>query len=464
MKLKSKSKKEQNELLARIEAALSEPSKLVPDCIDGGMFCPFASYRKKLSAIESLEDYDKFSRSSDQFLKGLAESHEVLESNSVPMVGIFTTAYGSVEYAKRANADPSVLAGIQNSINPMWRMLAFYSLATNRDVRIFSSTNFYLASCKGSSPEQEFFADCLKDEKIAFGIGDAVQIGSGDLYFDVLYLGDRVMRIFESSTESTLSKVLKHILSKNPIKDFSFKFSFSDWIDLSREKALADYFAGKITDREFIRSARVKHIDTSMKGGAYVIGQNIFDTAEAFLQEFKVAPFDTGVLLPLIVERGGIKLDSPSIGKLLELLWPQYSERILGSLFPGAPLDGLKGNPLKQIETLQHRLQARNVTADIDVLAWSDGASLMLRLLKAYRADGRDAAVKEAVSSIKLSAKSEAVCYAFLVATDGLKGREWMFERASVDLGEKIRPIVENLLKAGGEAFSNIFESLKAYI
>ncbi len=464
MKLKSKSKKGQTELLERIEAALSEPSKLIPECLDGGMFCPFSSYSKKISTIESLEDYNKFSRSADQFLRGLSETEEVLESNSVPIVGIFTTAYGSVEYAKRSDTDPSVLAGIQHSSNPMWRMLAFYSLVYNRDVRIFSSTNYYLASCKGTSPDREFFQDCLNDEKIHYKDSGIIEVGSGDTYFEVSYLGRKILRIYESSSDNTLKGILKHILSKNPLKDFSLVFSFSDKIDISKERFLSDYLAGKITDRELLKNAKDKHLDVSLKSGSYIIGHRIFSEAGSFLSEFTESPFDPQKLLPVLNEKGSVKLDVPSMGKLLEILWPQYSKDIIELLYPGSVPGDLKGSPLKQIEAIQHKIEGDTVKADLESVTWSEESSLLLKLIKTFKADGKEIAVKDALFSMKNSQKSSSVCYAFLSSTGAIKGREWMFDKTAIDLGEKIRPLIDKLLVSDMLQFKERFNELKMYI
>lgn len=465
MKLKSKSKKDQEELIERIEASLSEPSKLVPDCIDGGFLCPFSSYRKKLASIADLKDFKRFSRSSDHFLSGLAESEEVVESKSVPMTGLITTAYGSIEYARRGDTDPNVLAGIQNSSSPLWRMLSFYSLVYNKGVRIYSSTNYYLASCKGTSPGIDFFRDCLNDEKISFTENDGVLIiGTGESYLEIYHIGLRVLRIFESSSENTMNKLMRHFLVRDAPADFRITFSFSENLSTSREKFMNDYFTGRISDRELIKRARDLHYEYALRHGSYVIGDRVFDSAEEFIKAFGNQTLDMTKLLSVIRKKGSIRLNNASLAKLMEILWPEYSDEIMASLFPGVTEWNRKGSPMAQIESLMHRLQSESTKSRIVVDSWSKPSAVLAELISDYKTEGQDYAIKIAIDSVGQSSTVAAVSYAFLKEVGGIKGREWMFDRVSVDLGEKIRPTVKVLLTTEGDDFRLRFEELKKYI
>ncbi|MCL4314563.1 MAG: hypothetical protein M1454_02400 [Candidatus Thermoplasmatota archaeon] len=465
MKLKSKSKKDQEELIKRIEDSLSAPSKLVPDCIDGGFLCPFSSYKKKLAGIADLKDFKKFSRSSDNFLSGLAESEEVVESKSVPMTGIISTAYGSIEYAKRGDTDPNVLAGIQNSASPLWRMLSFYSLVYNKGVRIYSSTNYYLASCKGTSPGIDFFRDCLNDEKIGFTEKEStLVVGSGDAYFDLYHIGLLVLRIYDSSTDNTINRLLRHILVKDAFADFRIVFSFSDSLKVSNERFMSEYFAGKISDRELIKRARDLHYENALKHGSYVIGDRVFSSAEEFISAFGNQNLDLMKLQDVIIKKGSIRLNNASVPKLMEILWPEFSEEIMRALFPGITDWNRKGSPMAQIDGVMHRLQSESTKSKIVVDSWSKPSAILAELISDYKTEGQEYAVKIAIDSVGQSATAAAVVYAFLQEVGGLKGREWMFDRVSIDLGEKIRPTVRLLLNAEGEDFRFHFEELRKYI
>ena len=181
MRLKSTSKEKQKEFIEHLRGLFDNPVEFIPECIDGGMFCNFNSYRKKVESIAHNGAYDKYIKATDQVLSGLGESYRIMESDSAPLLGMLKTPYGSVEYARRGTTDDTVLSGIQHYDHPLWRMLAFSSLVKSKGVRVYSSTNYFLGSCKNSSPGAEFFMDALKDENIQFEEkdGSIVIPGSG---------------------------------------------------------------------------------------------------------------------------------------------------------------------------------------------------------------------------------------------------------------------------------------------
>ena len=68
MKLKFRSKRKEKEFLGHITTLFENPESLVPDCIDKGFLCPFESYRKKMESLKESQKFEKYLRSSDQFL------------------------------------------------------------------------------------------------------------------------------------------------------------------------------------------------------------------------------------------------------------------------------------------------------------------------------------------------------------------------------------------------------------
>ena len=111
MKLKVGSKEKERKFLEHLNKLFEDPHSILPECLDKGFLCPFESYRKK---IDSSGSYEKYAKSADQFLSALGETQKIVESESAPILGFITTPYGNVEYAKRGNADPVVLAGLQH--------------------------------------------------------------------------------------------------------------------------------------------------------------------------------------------------------------------------------------------------------------------------------------------------------------------------------------------------------------
>ena len=168
MKLKTRSKEKEAQFIEKLQSFFSDQEKvlsLVPECMDSSMFCPFDSYRKKLSRTQG-PALGRLSGSADQFLSAIGETYKVMESESAPIMGVIPTAYGNLDYAKRGNTDPMVLGGVQNFDDTTWKMLAFSSLVKTKKVFIFSSENYYIGSCKGNFPGDDFLADVFRSEKV----------------------------------------------------------------------------------------------------------------------------------------------------------------------------------------------------------------------------------------------------------------------------------------------------------
>jgi len=235
---------------------------------------------------------DSFSRSSDQFLSGISETYKIFESNSAPLLGMLKTPYGSVEYAKRGNTDEAVLAGIQHFDDRKWRMLAFSSLVKARNVRIYSSKNFYLASCKGTSPGKEFFADVLSEEQIPFrDDGETLIIGNEGTSVNIVNLGIPIIEVHEDSRHHTMGAILKHVLVRDISTDFSISSDFlvqysDDFPDTSR------YLSGIEDDRHLVRDMKEMRIRKSISKGYFVKGEELFTDVQSFVASFDDLPLE----------------------------------------------------------------------------------------------------------------------------------------------------------------------------
>lgn len=470
MKLKFRSKRKEKEFLGHISELFEDPVALVPECIDGGFLCPFESYRKKLSSIDGDSKFEKYLRSSDQFLSAISETHKVSDSDSAPVVGFITTPYGNVEYAKRGNTDETVLAGVQHFDDEIWRMLAFSSLTKSKGVRIYSSKNHYLGSCKGSGPGTEFFKDVLEEHNIRFREeDDALVIGNAGKSMTLAHFSGVNIKIFEDSEYSTAYTIVRHFLARDLLKDFTVTSGFiEDWITLIPPEEVGRYFGGQIDDKTFIRSIADARVRQAVSKSLYIVADRCYSDPEEFLGEFPNDVVNTSMLVPFLKSTGhGLYMDNPSLRKLLEVLWPSHGNEILKLIFPDldeSKLKSLKGNPLDQIERGRKIYKIEDIDSAFTISAWSKASEFLISMVKDFFKSGKFVAIRNAEKNLQTDSVNKAIFYAFLTSQGELSNREWLFNDQDRELGNKMLEPMNKILANDYSAISTNIAAIRPFV
>lgn len=466
MKLKVGSKEKERKFLEHLNLLFEDPSVIIPDCFDKGFLCPFESYRKK---VESTSNFEKYSRSADQFLSALGETNKIIDSDSAPILGFITTPYGNVEYAKRGNTDPAVLAGVQHFDHEIFRLLAYTSLAKSKNVRVYSTKNFYSASCKNSGPGMEFFKDVLSEHGVPFRSDDEeITIGDSGKSMTITHFSGITLRIFENSQGNTLHIIMRHFLTRDYYSDFTIGCDYiEDHVKTVPNDALSSYFDGRIDDRQMIKRIVKKRVEDAINSGLYIIGDVCYTDVDEFLSRFDDEIISPDLLRdPLLDYEKGMALETASTRKLLENLWQKSGNAIMKQMFPDLDeqkLRSLKGSPVDRIESARKLYYSEEVESSFNVEAWSKNAQFLLDLLKRYHKEGKMMAVREGEKSLTNSPIVRAIFYGFLEAVGEKGNREWMFTPNEIDLGLKMKDRIRELLTNVSNVNEKL-ESLKSFI
>ncbi|KAA8921911.1 hypothetical protein [Thermoplasma sp.] len=446
MKIKSLSRDEQSRIKKRFQDLFEHPDNLVPDLLDSSFFCPIESYRKKIRKMAEKGDFSY--SGSDSFLSAVSETYRAMESD-IPMMGILKTPYGSLSYVKRGNIDDRVLAGVQNWDNDTWRMLAFYNLVMSRNIRIFSSRNHYLASCRNTPPPVEFIEDVLNEEGIRFEReGSKIRVGVQDPSIRITVMSSVTIDVHSDSKYRTGFSLLKHMLMKAPDQDIGMDSDFLRCAGPDDASIKNRYLAGEIDDRhaiDLITSGRKTRV---VKSGKYAIGSACYDSLDSFLSAID----GSGEYSEFIRRYGsGIYLESPSLVKVMEIVWP-----VLGQDISQAKI----GRYAKTFsEMISARSQLENGVS-IGFEAWSEDSQFLADLIKAYRSGG----VQSAVLSMRDRAKNHvqrSILYAFTAGVGGTSVG-YIFDEDDRKLGTEISGYVGAIARS-----ENVEENLKkirAYI
>lgn len=466
MRLKTTSREKQKDFIDGVKPLLENPRMIIPDCLDPGLFCPFSGYAKKLGKGDNLS---KYSRSSDQLLSAIAETEKAIEAENLPFLGMVKTPLGSIEYAKRGDTDPLVLAGVQHFSDPVWRMLAFSSLSMSKGVRIYSTREVYLGSCKNSSPGIDFFQSALKDESIAFNLSEGViHVGSAP-YFIIEHLGEVKIYIGSDSTYNTIHSIMKHVLTPDFSSDFKFSMDYLQEVTTEfPSKASESYLSGKMNDRTFYRETADFRLSRAIAKGNIVIGNTVYTSAEKFVssQEFSYVPAD--IIAEFLEEtHKGIYMDVYSERKVLEAIWPQCGEKILRKMFPdrdSTSFSNIKGSPIEQIDYLAGESRISDFVSRLNLKPWSSDASFLLQIIGDMATSGKQRAIREAEKMLGASMNRRAIFYAFLLSVGEASNREWQFSQNEKELSFKIAHLIDGMVKAKPEELPDLFYGLRSYI
>lgn len=467
MRLKSRSKEKESEFLDKLSDIFEDPLKLVPQCIDSSMLCPFDSYVKKLSRMSG-DAYGRLSGSADQFLSALGETYKVMKSESAPVLGVIQTPYGNLEYSKRGNTDPVVLGGVQNFDDPVWRMLGFASLVKTKKVFVFSSPNHYLGSCKGNFPGRDFLVDALGSEKAEdLTMDEGISFGKSGEHFDIGIPGGESIRVYKDSRSNVMRILLRHILVPDVSRFFHLSAPFLEEVtgEIPQDLA-AGYLAGRLDARAFIKALQEFRKKIAISKGLYLVGDTVYRSAD----EFCSAVFDAetcSVITKYLQEDGPVSIDSLSQRKVMENLWPSHGKEILEEMFPEVPAASLKaesGDPLRQIENIRRMLNKEKATNHISAEPWSQESSMLISMIKDTFSMGAREMLRKWEKRVGYSSLFNSIYYAFLLAEGENENLKWRFSHDQMLLGEKILPAIREVLDSDPENANEKILNLKAFV
>lgn len=341
-----------------------------------------------------------------------------------------------------------MLAGIQNGRDVVWRMLAFTSLSKTRGVKVYSSSNYYLASCKSTPPPPEFFQDALRDEGIATGVSDGiVEVGTSGLSVLVGFLGKPVLRIREDSSWRSGAALMKHILVGEAGGAFSFMPEFLDEVQVDVQQHLLSYLAGQADDRAVVRKVYDSKVESAVRSGFYVSRMKVYsDPPEAFLKSLDPVDVPAEVLIKYMRKYGrGMQADTGR--KVLEALWPQFSREILADTVPGLGEDAgkfSKGQPLEMIAAAREYVM-RKGGAGLPFEPWSEDSRFLADIIVEYRLFGKERAADFALRNMGgYSEMRRVISLSFLYFTGAVSAGEWKFSEHEAALAR----ILEKSLRA----------------
>ncbi len=441
MKIKTNSRENEKIFIANVREFFENPNVILPECTGSCFLCPIKSYRKKIEGMAQKNNYDKYYNSADQLLSSISETYKILNNEKAPILGVIKTNYGSVTFCKRGKTDESIIAGVQNYKNDVYRLLAFTNVVKNKKINIFSSKNYFTATCKNNI-NMEFLKDVFDEENIAYN-ADSSKIVFGKsgnkMTFDLYNI---TFEIYEDYEPNIIFTLYKHILI--PLIDINITTDFMAFIHDDKTMVKA-YMANGINTKEFLSKMRKYKISYAIKNKYYII-ENMNYSIDDFLDKLEfdnsIKPF---IKEKLLEESRGIYLETSSQRKIYEQLFPKYKHDIIKILFnlDDAEIKSLKGNPIEIINAAGD-LKSKNKIKEKIIEPWSVNSKYLINLLVDYFNYDKTEAIKNGRKNLKNNIYEKAIYYSFLKVLN--ENEEWLFSENEKLLGNKIYPYMKNII------------------
>ncbi len=441
MKLKNISKGEQERFKDKLRKFFENPLQIIPQQLDDSFFCPFSAYRNKLEKMAQKNDFTY--KGSDTFLSGIYETWKLIDSE-IPILGLVKTPYGTSQYGRRGNTDERILAGIQNYDHDVWRMLAFSSIVKSKDIAVYSTRNFYLASCKQTPPGMDFFVDLFEEEGLKPVVnGNILDLGNGKDFLDVSYFSGLTFRVHDDVKTNIIYLLLKHIMVNRIEKYFDVSFPFlSSCVNDIPPDVKASYFETRIDNRQAIEKVKEFRKREIVRRGIYAIGSECFSSIDDFLRKFP----DIEEIVNIAHEySGGIYLETASSRKLIDILWNENGDKISEKII---------GSHVEKFEDIDRIRKEIDADRKISIDPWSDNGMFLITMIRDYFKNGREQTVMRYKESASSHIK-KAILFAFVTAT-GKNNIDYIFSNEDKNLGKEIVYDIKNIIDD-----NDVEESLK---
>jgi hypothetical protein len=467
MKFKRESKEKNESRIRAIEETLKNPRALIPDCLDRGMFCPFTAYEKKLSGQVDLL---KFSKSHDEFLRGLGETTRAINDDDLSFSGLLKTPHGTATFFKKGDTDQYVLAGIQNGKHDVFRMLAFSKIVLSGKSVIYSAGSYYRATCKSTPPEGLFLENLLNEEGVEYlkNTDGIIEIGDCEDYFEILIFGSVMVRVSKLSKIHTIVRIQKYLLCKNPMNVFSFYInSLSKFSHKGEEELFLSYISGNITDSDFYSQILSGRKNLAKQSGLFIIGTSTYPNINAFLQALELNLREIEAIESLWPGGEGIYLDDKSRRKLYETLWPEIGEQIVDSLYPGLRenhKDVMKGNPLEILDRIEKAKRLEETEKDMHLDPWSEASKQIADLIVIGISEKPDD-IADYISKMNMgTGDSQAVAYCFQEIYKITKAQSWKISQDAEVKGRMLITYVKQILDKSTKDTNSVFQDISKLI
>ncbi|MFQ6013635.1 MAG: hypothetical protein ACE5LS_08360 [Thermoplasmata archaeon] len=491
--IRTASKVQERELIAKARALREKPEILVPACLkESCPRCPFDPILAKLQKVVPFADdegrLEYQARRGHPLVRAYAATLLVGLQEKADYLAPAKTPFGTFHYAHRGRAPREQLVGVQYYNVPEVRLLTVGEYARKHRLHVYSLEEGMITSCREDRPPEAFVQESLARLKRSLaetedGVGCTHAGKEPTLVVD--WRGAGIHIALCGKDQPPGGNLPAFLAERMVVPDLATSFGLALRLDLGcsgrvcglgADRPLTSgasllYLDGKKDAEEVLQRETERAIEEATAAGAFLLGYQCFeDDQGAFLQAVGVPDGLRPALGTLLEEReGGIAISEASLAKLLDALEEEDMERLLGSLLADEEMaealwKAAQAEGRGREQVVREALDTRK---DLDVLSrlpqWEHLpplARLADRVARSFKTDGREEAVLLASRGLQAGGKGKVVSLAFLLALGAAKGKGWTFRKEERELSEFLAPMTGDLMKAEGPGYGDALQRL----
>jgi hypothetical protein len=485
--VKATPKSLEKDLLANAKKLSQDPSLIIPKCSGTECRkCAFAKIEKKLAKVASYKDNEakllKLASKGDPLVRSYAGTISLALMGKIPFLSTMPLPVGDVSFAVRGKVDAKTAIGLQHFNDPDLRLLAYFDIARDKGLHIYSTEEGLYCSADGPHPPAEYVEEMLG--ALPYQMKDLSCRRQSAACLGLLWKSQqKTITICQGCArpDNSLHTLTSRIAAEDPTDDFDPQFQYAAECmkpgcspclkDMTAQAAAASaqpYREGKSGDKAFIESslsALVRMVEE--KGGIYVMAGKCYGgDAEAFFKDVKGSEQELGLIKGLVKAKGaGVLSDSDQAGRVISALWPVYSLEMLTLASSEATAKAVAAEmtdaaPTVLLAEARRREAGAAILAGLPRLRLGMVGQLADDLARSFKAEGKEAMLKLADKARVKDHRLKAVAFAFMEAVGEGTSHKWQYSKEEHDFGMHLAPLAKKMLEASGGTYAEALKDL----
>jgi hypothetical protein len=476
--IKKTPKNMEKEMLANSQRLADDPSLVIPRLLEDVRKSPFAYLEKQLSKVQDHRDdaerLIKLAGKGDQFVRAYAAAISLAASGKLPYLTTANLPVGPVSFAMRGTVDREKLIGLQHFDDPDLRLLAYWDMAREDRLHIYSTEKRLFASVSGPKAPEEYVREMMDNLPYRTVGGDC---GHDRPAVRIKWLSaNKEVRVCAecASDVNTAQHLMARVAAPDPYDDIKVIVEHryrgvrpECQGEFPTPPALVKrYLEGELDDAGLI-SEHIKAKGEWMRsrGQIYILGQECYGKdGQAFLDALKGSDPEKAALRAVLALNVPIVSDQNQAGKVISELWDAHARLMLSAVSDQPTADSVLS--MKDLTPGQMLAEACRMVREREALQCFPGYSqlgpigqLADGLARSYRTGGA-ATMLRLVERTEKDHLRRAICYAFLEAVGESQSRKWQFSKEERESGEHLAPHAREMTRAGGEDYHLAFLKL----
>lgn len=477
----------ERDLLDKSSRLAEDPSLLLPKCDQACRKCPFDKLLKKMEKVQrykgDAESLIDLAAHGDQLVRAYAAILSLSASGKIPFLTVRKLPGGDVSFAVRGKVDPEKMIGVQYFDDPDLRLLAFWDIARDEDLHIYSE-EVGLKCSDGAKAPKGFVQETLSNAPYELASDDSCGHPGAPI---ALVLGWRsASKAISICSEcagdvNLLHSLTSRIAARDPADDFTVEVryapacvSHSDCATKAPFSMSADlrdaYKKGTVDDVTFIdrflgeRKAALRRTS----GELYILGNGCYGKdKEAFIKALKGSEAEVTAISGLVRSKPMVVISSSEqTAKVVSDLWSEQRDALLGQVASPEiwrPLleQGSRMPPGQMVQEAYRLQRARGIVDKLPQYS-SRGpiGSLADDLARAFKTEGKAGMLRAIDRARPKEHRGKAVVYGFLTAVGEAEGRSWQFTAEERDYGKYLAEFAKSLLDSEGPGYDEALRNV----